>query len=103
MQIDPFWTVTLGTLIGGVILAIYRFYKDYISESKKDGESQKMAVVSVILGASGILLFGITSIIGFILGIIVVIRKKNKALGKIGMVVSLLTLMPWLMVIIFGA
>ena len=91
MEIDPIWTVAIGTAIGGIILSIYSLFKQYLRESRKDGESQKLSIASIIVGASGILLFGTTSIIGFLLGLIAVIRNKNKALAKIGIIVSIAT------------
>jgi uncharacterized membrane protein len=73
---DPFWQVIIGTAIGGLLLNIYWFYKQYVTESKEHDEKQTMATWSIILGLTGIITFGITSIIGLILAFISM-HKKN--------------------------
>jgi len=98
----PAVKVIIGMAIGSLILGIYKKYKSYALESKAHNESQKMAKASIIIGLSGIILIFIGSIVGLILGIISYRRKKFKTLSVIGIMVSALTLLPWLMVLIFG-
>jgi len=100
---DPFWQVVIGSGIGGLLLNIYWFYKQYVSESKESDEKQSMATWSIIVGLTGIITFGITSIIGLILALFSMRGKTHRALSKIGISVSILTMLPWLAVIVFGA
>ncbi|MCF6185002.1 MAG: hypothetical protein L3J56_10370 [Bacteroidales bacterium] len=100
---DASLKVIIGFAIGSIILAIYKYYKAYVLESKESNESQKMAKASIIFGLSGIILIFIGSIIGIILGLISMRGKKYKALSIIGIMVSVLTLLPWLMILLFGA
>jgi len=100
---DPFWQVVIGSGIGGLLINIYWFYKQYAIESKESGEKQAMATWSIVLGLAGIITFGITSIIGVVLALISMRGKTHKALSKIGLSVSILMMLPWLAVIIFGA
>jgi len=99
---DAFWQVVIGSGIGGLLLAIYKYYKSYVLESKEHNESQRMAKASIIIGLSGIILIFIGSIVGLVLGIISYRRKKFKALSVIGIMISVLTLLPWLMVLVLG-
>jgi len=99
---DPFWQVIIGSGIGGLLLEIYLLYKSYIKESAASNESQKLAKASIIFGLSGIILIFIGSIVGIILGLISMSGKKHKGLSIIGIIISFLTLLPWLMVLILG-
>lgn len=99
---DLFWQVVIGSGIGGALLSIYSLYKMYLSESKEHSENQKMAKASIIFGLLGLILAFVGSIIGIILGIISMRGKKYKALSKIGIVVSILTMLPYLLIIILG-
>ncbi len=99
---EPFWQVIIGTSIGAVLLSLYKLYKSYAIESKEHNESQKMAKWSIIFGISGIILMFIGSIIGIILGLISMKGKKYTTLSKIGIAVSILTLLPWLLVAVLG-
>jgi hypothetical protein len=65
-------------------------------------EDQKLAKLSIIFGLSGILLAFLGSLIGLILGIISLKGKKLKHLSYIGISISILSLIPWLLVIILG-
>ena len=56
----------------------------------------------LIIGLTGILTFGIGSIIGILLALISMIGKKHKTLSKIGLMISILSMVPWVLVIIFG-
>ncbi len=100
---DTVWQVVIGTGIGGALLSIYSLYKMYINESKDHNENQKMAKASIIFGLLGFIFVFIGSIIGIILGLLSMRGKKYKALSKIGIVVSILTMLPWLLVIVLGA
>ena len=89
---DPFWQVVIGSAIGGLILNIYWFYKQYVSESEKSNEKQTMATWSIILGLAGIVTLGITSILGAILALVSMRGKKYRALSIIGLSVCILTM-----------
>ena len=99
---DIFWQIVIGSGIGGALLSIYSLYKSYVAESKQHNESQKMAKASIIIGLLGIIFVFIGSIIGIVLGLLSMRGKKYKALSKIGIVVSILTMLPWLLVIVLG-
>lgn len=99
---DPFWQVIIGACIGGLLLNIFMLYKQYVQESTESGESQKLASWSIIIGLSGLIFFGITSVIGIIFALISMRGKKHRALSKIGLYVSVLTMLPWIVVIILG-
>ena len=99
---DPFWQVAIGSGIGVAIYSVYQLYKQYLKESTANNENQTLAKWSVILGLSGIVLIFAGSIIGLILGVISMRGKKFTALSKIGIICSVLTLIPWLLVLIFG-
>lgn len=73
-----------------------------MKESNAHNESQKMAKLSMIFGISGIIFIFLGSAIGIILGIISMRGKKYKALSKIGIALSILTLLPWLLVLTLG-
>lgn len=100
---DPFWQVVIGTAIGGALLNIYWLFKHYVQQSKASNESQTMAIWAIVAGLMGIITFGITSIVGLILAVISMRGKKFKALSITGLVISVLTMAPWIAVIIFGA
>lgn len=99
---DTFWQVIIGSGIGGALLSLFALYKQYVQESKEHNESQTLAKWSIIVGLSGIILAFIGSIIGIIMAIISMNGKKYKALAKIGLTVSILTLLPWLLVVVLG-
>lgn len=100
---DTYWQIVIGTGIGGLLISIYGLYKQYVQESKAHNEKQTLATWSIIIGLSGIILAFVGSIIGIILSILSMRRKKHRALSKIGLLVSILTLVPWLLVIFLGA
>lgn len=102
MEMDTFWQIIIGSGIGGALLSIYSLYKSYLKESKESKENQKMARASIIAGLSGIILVFVGSAAGIVLGIISMKGKKYKALSKIGIAVSILTMLPWLLVIVLG-
>lgn len=99
---DVFWQIVIGSGIGGVLFSIYSLYKMYVEESKEHNENQKMAKASIIFGLLGFILVFVGSIIGIILGVLSLRGKKYKALSKIGIVVSILTALPWLLVVFLG-
>jgi len=99
---DPFWQVVIGTAIGGALVNIFWFFKQYLKESKESDEKQTLAIWSIVLGLAGIVTLGITSIIGLALALVSMRGKKHKALSIIGLTVSVLTMLPWLAVIVFG-
>lgn len=99
---DPTWQVVIGTSIGGLLIAVYGFYKDYVSTSKEHNESQVMATLSIVFGLSGLFLVVMGSAIGLILGFKSRKGKKYKALANIGIFLSFLTLLPWIAVFIWG-
>lgn len=99
---DASWKVIIGISAAGAILSIFRLYKSYLKESKDSGESQRLAKWSVFFGISGIILVGLGSFLAILLGFISMKGKKHKALSKIGIVLGILTLLPWIAVIIFG-
>ena len=99
---DPFWQVAIGVAVGGVLIEIFLLYKQYVRNSKLSGESLKMAKRSILFGILGLFSFGIGSIIGIILGIVSLRKYTFKALSKIGIFVSILTLIPYVLVIVFG-
>jgi len=100
---DAYWQIVIGTGIGGLLISIYQLYKQYVQESKAHKEKQTLATWSIIIGLSGIILAFIGSIIGIILSIYSMKGKRHKTLSKIGFIVSVLTLIPWLLVIFWGA
>jgi hypothetical protein len=99
---DTAWQVIIGSAIGGALISVYQLYRAYIKESKEQNENQKLAKWSVIFGLSGIILVFLGSIIGLVLGIISVRKYRYKALSKIGIALSVLSAIPWLLVIMFG-
>jgi hypothetical protein len=101
-NMDPFWQIVIGTALGGAILNIFWFLKQYLRESKESDEKQTMAIWSIAAGLTGIITFGITSIIGLILSLTSMRGRKHKALSVIGLTISLLTMLPWLVVMVFG-
>ena len=98
---DPTWQVFIGSAIGGLLITIYGIYKSFSEDSKRDNESQTMAKWSIFFGLSGIILVGIGSIVGLILGLRSMKNKKHKALSNIGIILSILTMLPWIAVLIF--
>ena len=98
MEIPVEYQVLIGTAVGGLILFIVRSIRDYLRETR--GESQRMAIISIILGVLIIIPF--ISVIGLILAIISYTKKKNKALSKIAIAVNIAGMLPWLAVLIFG-
>ena len=99
---ETFWQVVIGSGIGGGLLSVYSLYKSYLKESKDNNEKQGMAKASILIGLSGIIFVFIGSIVGVILALVSMRGKECKALSKIGLVVSILTTLPWLLVITFG-
>jgi uncharacterized membrane protein len=99
---ETFWQIVIGSGIGGALLSIYSLYKMYLKESKENNENQRMAKASIIFGLLGLILVFVGSITGIILGIISMRGKKYRALSKIGIAVSILTLLPWLLVVVLG-
>ncbi|MDA3884871.1 MAG: hypothetical protein PF638_04680 [Candidatus Delongbacteria bacterium] len=99
---DSSWQVIIGTGIGGLLLALYGFYKDYVNTSKEDNESQTIAKWSIVFGLSGLFLVGLGGIIGLILGFRSKKGKKHKALSYIGIFLSILTALPWIAVFVWG-
>lgn len=99
---EPFWQVVIGSAIGGLILNIYWFYKQYVAECEESNEKQTMATWSVFLGLAGIVTLGVTSIIGVILALASMRGKKHRALSIIGLSICILTIIPWVAVIVFG-
>ena len=99
---DTVWQITIGFSIGAVLLSLFGLYKSYLKESKEHNEKQGMAKAAIIIGLSGIIFVFLGSIIGIILGLISMRGKKYKALSKIAIMISILTALPWLLVVIFG-
>ena len=100
---DAFWQVVIGSGIGGVLVSLYLMYKSYTKESKEHNEKQSMAKASILFGLSGLFLVFAGSIVGIVLGFISMRGKKYKALSKIGIIVSILTALPWILVVLLGA
>ncbi len=99
---DTFWQVVIGLGIGGALISIYSLYKQYLKESKEHNESQKLAKISILVGLSGIIIVFVGSVIGISLGVLSMRGKKYKALSKIGIMVSVLTALPWILVLVLG-
>jgi len=99
---DVFWQIVIGTGIGGILYSIYSLCKQYVQESKTNNEKQILATWSIIIGLSGIVLAFVGSILGIIIAIFSMRGKKYKTLSKIGILISCLTLIPWLLVILNG-
>jgi len=100
---DSAWQIIIGLGIASTLISIFQLYRSYLRESKKNGESQRMAKWSIFFGLSGIILIGLGSFVGMLLGLISLKGKKHKALSKIGVAVSVLTLLPWLLVFLLGS
>ncbi len=100
---DSAWQIIMGIGIATTLLSIFQLYRSYLRESKKSGESQRMAKWSIFFGLSGIILIGLGSFVGILLGVISMKGNKHKSLSKIGVAVSILTLLPWLLVVLLGA
>jgi len=99
---DVFWQIVIGTGIGGLLYSIFSIYKQYVQESKTNNEKQTLATWSIIIGLSGIILAFVGSILGIIMALFSMKGKQHKALSKIGLLISCLTLIPWLLVIFLG-
>ena len=67
------YQIMLGTLIGGLIISLFRFINSYRKESKNNGESQRLAIVALVLGLLIIIPFA--SALGLLLAIISVSIK----------------------------
>jgi len=100
---DTVWQVALGGAAATLIISLFSLYRDYVKQSKEHNESQALAKWSIFLGISGIILVFAGSVLGILLGIISIFRNKYNALAKIGIALSILTALPWLAVVIFGA
>ena len=98
MEIPVEYQVLFGSSIAGLIIFIIRYIRDYLKEQK--GESQKLAVISIILGVFIIVPF--LGAIGLLLAIISFFTRKNKSMSKIAILVNILSILPWLAVLIFG-
>lgn len=98
MKIPVEYQVLIGASVGGLILFIISCIRDYLREQK--GESQKLAIISIILGVLIIIPF--LGVVGLLLAIISLFKKKNKALSKIAILINVLSLLPWLAVLIIG-
>lgn len=99
---DPAWQVIIGSGVAGLLLTIFGIYRSYLRESKEHNEKQGMAKASIIFGLSGLILIGVGSLIGILLGFVSMRGKKYRALSKLGIFISILTLIPWVLVLIFG-
>lgn len=99
---DTFWSVVIGSGIGGAFYSIYQLYRAYLQESRKNDEKQGLAKASIVIGLSGIVLAFAGSLVGIVLGIISMRGKKYRTLSKIGIAVSILTALPWLLVLVLG-
>lgn len=99
---DHFWQVVIGTGIGGLLLTLWSIYRSYLRESKEHNESQRMAKVAIVLSILGLFSIGLGSVLGILLGFISMRGKNFKALSKIAIVLGLITLVPWILVLIFG-
>lgn len=99
---DTSWQIIIGIAIASALISIFQLYRSYLRQSKESGESQKLAIWSIIFGLSSLILVGVGSLIGIILGLISMKGKTHKALSKIGIILSILTFLPWLLVIISG-
>lgn len=99
MEIPVEYQVLIGTSIGGLVIFLIRYIRDYLKEQK--GESQKLAITAIILGVLIIIPF--LGAIGLILSIISFKIKKNKSLSRVAIIVNIISLLPWLGVLIFGS
>jgi len=99
---DFHYQVVIGTAIVSILITIYGFYKSYLKTSKEDNESQTMAKWSIIFGLSGIILAFVGSIIGIILALLCMRNKKHKGLSILGLSISILTILPWFLLLING-
>lgn len=96
------WQVIIGVGIASALLSVLKLYRSYIKESKESGENQRLAKWSIFFGLSGIILVGLGSFLAILLGLISMKGKKHKALSKIGIVLGILSFLPWLMVFVAG-
>ena len=96
------WQLVLASGAIGALVSLYNLYRYYKAESKLHNESQTLAKWSVLFGLSGIVLMFIGSAIGLLLGLIALPGRKYTALAKIGIVLSILTAIPWVMVLVLG-
>lgn len=103
MQKDTVWQIIIGFCIGGALVSIYSLYKSHLKESRENYEKQGLAKASIIAGLSGLIFIFAGSIVGIVLGMISMKGKKYRALSKIGIAVSILTMLPWLLVLMLGA
>ena len=99
---DTTWQVVIGTAIASLLITLYGLYRSYVRESKKHGEKQGLAKISIFLGLSGIILVGVGSLLGITFGFISMRGKHYRALSKLGIVISILTFIPWVLVYFFG-
>jgi hypothetical protein len=96
------WQVIIGVGIASLLISIFQLYRSYLKISKDDGESQKLAKWSIFFGISGIILVGLGSLLAIVFGLISMKGKKHKSLSKIGIILGILTFLPWLLVLING-
>ena len=94
------WQIVIGFGIGTLVIVLFGMYKSYIKAAEANNENLKLAKLSIIFGASGIVFIFLGSIAGIVLSIISFRRNSYKALSIIGLIVSILTLLPWLLVVI---
>jgi hypothetical protein len=97
------WQIVLGFGIGTLVIVLYGMYKSYIKTAEENNENLKLAKISIIFGASGIVFIFLGSLVGITLAVISFRRNKYRALSIIGFVVSLLTMLPWLLVVLLKA
>ena len=99
---DVSWQVFIGSVVASLILTLWSLFRSYVRESKLHGEKQVMSRWSVILGLLGLFVPFIGSALGLILGLIS-LKNKYKGLAKVGIVLSVLTTIPWVLVLVLGA
>lgn len=99
MNIPVEYQILFASSILALFSILFKWVKDY--RRNKPEEPQRLAMASIITGL--IIIIPFLSLVGFILGLISLIVKKNKRLSKVAIVVNLITLLPWLAVLLFGA
>ena len=77
---DPMWGVIYGSLIGGLLLELYRLAKAH----RVNWESKGYAITSIVLGLMVIIPF--ISVPGLVLGIISFRKTKWKKLSLTGII-----------------
>lgn len=94
------YQVLIGSMIASLVITLVKLINDFRKESKQKGESQAIAITAIVIGLLIIIPFA--GVPGLLLAGLSYYLKKTKTLSKIAIIVNLISLIPWIAVLIFG-